>query len=147
MPRKSKWLLSAILLWSLSSCAPKPPDVPACEHMAQRFETDPVTGHLILSPSPTCMRAIDEPECGHCVYIVSGRELFLGENEKHRLNGKPWSVIRSQAVYLPAEESYAPLAAYIINACKKMGCSDEVSRFKIKLDFLDKVQKAGVQNP
>jgi hypothetical protein len=149
MPKKGKWQPFAILLGlliSVSACTPKPPDVPACEHMAQRLSTDPLTGHLLLSPSPTCLKQIGEPECGHCVFIVSGKELFLGESVGHLLKGKPWSKVRQQAVYLPAVESYAPLATYVINSCKKMGCSDDVDKFKIKLDSLNGVS-GSLSNP
>lgn len=132
----------AILSWLLiEGCAPQPPDVPACEHLNQRLAQDE-QGHLILHPSPTCFKQIGEPECGHCVYIVSGKELFLGEGKEHQLNGVPWSKVRQTSIYLPAKESYAPLATYIINACKKMNCSDDVTRFKVKLDSLNGVADA-----
>lgn len=88
------------------------------------------------------MKAIGEPECGHCVFIVSGKELFLGEKEPNLLNGKPWSKLRQQAVYLPAQESYAPLSTYIINACKKMGCNTDVDRFRVKLNSLSSLADA-----
>lgn len=139
MQNALRLLLLLILSASLIDCTPKPPDVPACEHLAQRLATDPVTGHLLLKPSPTCMKEIGEPECGHCVYIVSGRQLFIGELDPHKLNGKSWSKLRQQSVYLPAEESYKHLATYIINSCAKMGCSDDVTKFKIKLDSLSGV--------
>lgn len=132
------WLLG-ILSWCLISCTPKPPDVPTCEHLGQHLKTDPISGHLLLVPSPTCMKQIQEPECGHCVYIVSGKEMFLGETQGHWLNNKPWSKLRAQSIYLPAQESYAPLSTYIINACKKMDCSDEVEKFKVKLGALTEV--------
>lgn len=86
------------------------------------------------------MEKINEPECGHCVRIVSGEEFFVGESPDHWFNKKPWSLLRRQSVLLPAEESYAPLAAYVINSCKKMGCSHEVTRFKVKLDALSGIQ-------
>jgi hypothetical protein len=95
---------------------------------------NPVNGHIELRPSPTCMKHIGEPECGYGLYIISGREVYVGE--KTLFNGKPWSALKAQSVLLPAEESYSPLAAYIINACKKMNCSDQVTRFKVKLDAL-----------
>lgn len=79
------------------------------------------------------MEKIQEPECGHCVLIVSNAEFFVGENPEHFFNGKSWSQLRNESVYLPAKESYAPLAAYMINACKKNNCSSEVERFKVKL--------------
>lgn len=126
-----------LFAWLLSACTPKPPDVPACEHLRQRLSNDPVTGHLILSPSPTCEEKIGEPECGHCTYIMSGKEIFLGELPTHLLNGKKWSELRASSIYLPAVESYSPLATYIINSCKKMNCDSQVDRFKVKLDSLN----------
>lgn len=147
MLKKLRWLLFAILSWSLiSGCTPKPPDVPACEHMASHLAVDGSTGHMVWAPSPTCMKQIGEPECGHCVWIVSGKEAFIGEQKGHWLNGKTWSKIRSQSAYLPAAESYAPLATYIIDSCKKMGCSDDVTKFKVKLDSLNGVSGA-LSNP
>lgn len=142
MPKLNKCLLFAILSWSQINCAPKPPDVPACEHLGQRLTISPVSGNLLLTPSPTCLKKINEPECGHCVWIVSGKEQFIGEAPETHLNKKPWSKIKQQSIYLPAQESYAPLATYIINACKKMNCSNEVTKFKVKLDSLNGV--AGV---
>lgn len=136
MQKNVKWQLFATSLLLLNSCAPKPPNVPACEHLGQHLSSDPISGHLLLTPSPTCLHSVGEPECGHCVLIVTGEEFFIGENSPYLLNGKPWSKIRGEAVYLPAVESYAPLSAYIIDACKKMKCSDDVTRFKVKLDFL-----------
>lgn len=66
---------------------------------------------------------------------MSGREVYVGEKDK--LNGKPWSQLKMESVLLPATESYAPLAAYIINACKKSGCSKDIEKFKVKLDSLE----------
>jgi hypothetical protein len=137
-----KFLLSIILSLSLTNCTPKPPDVPVCEHLKQRLTTDPVTGHLILKASPVCMKEIGEVECGHCTYIVSGKEIYIGENEKFHLNKKPWSQLREESILMPAEESYAPVATYIINSCKKMNCSDDVTRFKVKLDSLNGIKGA-----
>lgn len=136
MQKKTKWKLFAISFALLSSCAPKPPDVPACKQLGLRQSIDPVSGHILLSPSPTCMEKIGEPECGYCVLIVSGKEIFIGEDEANRFNGKTWSGLKEESILLPAEESYARLSDYLINACKKMDCSEDVNRFKIKLDSL-----------
>jgi len=139
---KNVWTLFAILsLWSTSACTPKIPDVPACENLSEHLVTELTTGHLILVPSPACMKAIGERTCGHCVYIISGREVFVGEQEAHHLNKKPWSKLKNESVYLPAEEAYAPLATYIINACKKMGCNKDVERFRVRLGNLKSIQK------
>jgi hypothetical protein len=92
------------------------------------------------------MEKIKEPSCGHCVFIVSGKELFIGEKPEHYLDKKPWSTIVQTSVMLPAIESYSPLSKYIINSCKKMNCNDQVDRFKIKLDSLNGV-KGAIENP
>lgn len=166
----------AILLCLATSCS-QPPDAPACEHLSQRISTDPVTGHIVLTPSPTCTLMMGEAECGHCTWIISGQERFLGEVHKQiplralvdtgkkDANGnpvldwaiqkdntgatimvstwlndlKPWSQVRRESIYLPAEESYAPLSAYIINQCKKSNCNAQVDAFKVKLGVLSTV--------
>lgn len=130
----------------LSACAPKPPDVFVFEYLAQHLANDPATGHLLLTPSPACMKQIQEVECGHGVSIVSGTEIFIGEEKAHWFKNKPWSQIKRESVYVPAVESYAPLAAYIIDSCKKMKCSDQVDAFRIKLDSLNGIPGA-VANP
>lgn len=137
-----KWLLSILSFALLANCAPKPPDVPVCEKLTQRLAKDPETDHLILRPSPTCMKKIGEAECGHCTYIVSGKEIFVGEDKKYHLNGKPWSQITRESIVVPAVESYAPLAEYVINACKKMKCDKDVERFKLKVDSLNGINDA-----
>lgn len=82
------------------------------------------------------MEKIKEPECGRGVSIVKGEEIFIGELDGHLFNGKKWSEIRSESIYIPAKESYSPLAAYIIDQCKAANCEDDVDRFKVKLDSL-----------
>lgn len=139
--------LSIILFVLLiSACTPSPPDVPVCANLTQHLGTDPVSGHLILKASPTCMAQIGEVECGHCTYVISGKEIFVGELPTHLLNGKTWSKIKTQSILLPAVESYAPLATYVIDACQKMNCSSQVAGFKIKLDSLNGIS-ALLQNP
>lgn len=139
MPNKLRWLLLVISFASLISCTPKPPDVPTCEHLPQHLGTDPITGHMVLKPSPDCMAQIGEPECGHCVTIMTGAVSFIGENAPHLLNGKKWSEVRTSAIYLPAKESYEPLAKYIIDSCKVMNCSAEVTKFKVRVSALQVV--------
>ncbi len=137
MLSKLKWWLFATSSWFLiSGCTPKPPDVFVFEYLAQHLSTDPTTQHLILTPSPTCIEKISEPECGHGVSVVLGAEVFVGEAKEHWFKGKPWSQLKQEAVYCPAEECYAPLSQYIINSCEKMHCNDQVAKFKIKLDAL-----------
>lgn len=131
-----RWSLLAILFVLLTNCTAKPPDVPVCEHMGQRLATDPATGHLILKASPTCMKQIAEVECGHCIYIISGKEIFVGEDPKYQLDKKPWSKLRQESIMVPSVESYAPLSTYIINACKQMNCNNDVDKFRVKLGSL-----------
>ncbi len=137
MLKPLKCTLFTILFCSLISCATKPPDVPVFENMQQRLSTDPVSGHLVLTASPTCMKYIGEPECGHGVYIVSGRQIIIGELPGHLLNGKKWSELKAQSIYVPAKESYAPLSTYMINSCKKMNCDSQIDAYKVKLDSLN----------
>jgi hypothetical protein len=133
--RRLKLSLSLSLLL-LSACVSVPPDVPVFEHLSQRLATDPLTGHMILRPSPVCAKEIGEPECGHGVFLMSGKQFFVGEEKVHWFNGKPWSQLKRESVIVPAEESYAPLATYIINSCAQAHCNDQVSRFKVRLDEL-----------
>ena len=131
---KMKFVIFVSLLWLLPSCATPPPNVPACKHLPQRLWEDPETKRLELRASPACWKAIKEPECGYCVRIVDGGEIWIGE--KMLYNNKPWSQIREEAIILPAEESYAPLSTHIINSCKRLNCSKDATRFKVKLDRL-----------
>lgn len=144
MLKKLKLLLSVLSLpLLLSGCLGDDAikDVPACEDLQQWLHKDPVTKHLLLEPSPKCMSEIGEPECGHCVWIVSRKEKFVGEKEKNWLNKKPWSQLKAESVYLPAEESYGPLLTGAINACKKMNCNDQVTRLRVKLNVLNLLEK------
>jgi len=143
-----KMLKFALIATSLllAACVPKPPDVFVFEQLSQRVSTDPTTGHVLVTPSPTCMKQVGEAECGHGISIMTGREIFVGEAKGHWYANKPWSQLREESAYLPAVESYAPLAAYIIDSCKKMNCSDQVTRFKVKLDSLNGI-KGAMANP
>ena len=139
-PNKKKLLPSLILCLSLASCSTvQPPDVPVCEALNQHMVTDPSNGHLVLKGSPACLKQIGEPECGHCAMIVSGKEIYVGEKPDHLFNKKPWSQLKRESVFVPAVESYAPLATYIINSCKENNCNDQVDRFKIRLDSLSSI--------
>lgn len=91
---------------------------------------------MILLPSPICMEMIGEFECGHGVFIMSRDEIWVGENKAHWFNGKPWSQLKRESVFVPAVESYAPLSQYIINSCAQNNCNDQVNRFKVQLDEL-----------
>lgn len=143
MPKLSKLrlmrsLCSFVLL--CSACSPNIPDVYVFESLDQYLATDPTTGHLVLKPSPACMAKINEVACGHGVAIVSGTEIYVGELPGNQFSGKSWGVLKAESVYLPAQESYAPLITYIINACKKMNCSSVVGGFTTKLNTLGALQ-------
>lgn len=92
------------------------------------------------------MQKIEEPSCGHGVSIMTGREVFVGNQTAHYFNGKSWGALQEESVYVPAVESMAPLETYIINSCKKMGCNDNVDQFKVKLNSLNGIQGA-IVNP
>lgn len=142
-----------LMLWSFSlircTTMSPPPDVPVCEHYAQFLSKDPKSGHDLLLPSPKCMDKIGEPECGHCTFIMTSREIFIGEKPEHQYHEKPWSQLRRESVLVPAVEGYAPLSAYIINNCEKFNCSGDVQRFKIKLDGLNGIEDVikGIPDP
>ena len=117
-----------------------PPDVPIFEKYSQRVSTDLITGHVLMKPSPLCMEKISEPECGHGKFIMSGKEIYVGEKPEHFYNGKPFSQLDRESMKCPAKECYAPLTAFIINTCEKFNCSEDVQKFKIKLDGLDGIK-------
>lgn len=126
--------LSIALCALLASCKslPPPPDIYVFGDLKTYMTKDPVTGHVLLKPNPVCVKKIGEPECGHGISIVTGKEVYIGE--KVLFNKKKWSDLRTQSILLPAEESYAPLATYLINSCKKFDCSEDITKFKIKID-------------
>lgn len=136
---KQKYLLLIVLLGLQISCV-KPPNVPVCENLTQHLFVDLVTQHLVLTPSPTCLDKIKEPECGHCTFIMDGTEIYVGESTLY--NKKKWSEIKQESIYVPAIESYAPLKTYIINSCKKMKCDSQVDAFRIKIDSLNGINGA-----
>ena len=107
------------------------PDVPACRDIPSRVVNR--EGRVFVEASPLCWEHTQELSCGHCVYIKSGREVFVGESEKTRLFGKKWSELRDQSVLLPAAESYAPLSVYLINSCKRLKCDGSVEKFLVKI--------------
>jgi hypothetical protein len=82
------------------------------------------------------MEKIGEFECGHGVYILSGKEVWVGENPKHFFNKKSWSQLKRESMIVPAIESGAPILTYIINTCAQNHCNDAVDRYKIQLDEL-----------
>ena len=144
-PRKKNWTLFIILCVLPISCAIKPPDVVVCKSLQKHLLYDADDNRLIQKPSPTCHKQIKEPECGACTYIVSGRKKYIGNKKENHFNGKSWKQIKEQSILVPAEESYAPLATYIINSCKKANCDKDVNRFKIKVESLEKMQQLDEQ--
>lgn len=146
---KSLLLLSSLCLL-LSSCAGlQPPDVPGCTPLNSKLVNwhPPMTpatraDGLVYRPNPVCMAEIGEGDCGKCVFTISEKPIYVGDKPEHHFNKKPWSQLRKKCVLLPAAESYAPLKAFFINACKQMGslgaCKD-IAKWRVKLDSLDSV--------
>lgn len=132
MQKKQRLRLFAILFCSLMpSCATVPPDAPAFHELEERIEYDPITNHVFKRPSPECEKAIQEPSCGYGVYMISGKEVFIGNAKGHDLNGKTWDQIKAESVLLPAQESFAPLADYVINSCEQTHCNEQIDRFRV----------------
>jgi hypothetical protein len=87
------------------------------------------------------MEQIKERECGACTYTVTQRKKYIGEKKENWFNGKPWSQLRKESILVPAEESYAPMVAHIINSCKARGCDKEITKFKVKIDSMEKIRE------
>lgn len=130
--------LSSLLIL-LSSCT-RPPDVPACRPLTQRVvEHRDEFGIPVRSfeANPMCVKQIGEPACGYCVWTISSKVQYVGENPKWHLFKKPWSKILSEMVLMPSE-SYAQMKSYIIKNCKKHNdCNQDIDKWRIKLDSLD----------
>lgn len=92
------------------------------------------------------MAQISEMACGHGVSIMTGAEIYVGDAAQHLYKGKPWSALKAESVYVPAVESYAPLATYLINTCKRFNCNTELDAFRVKLNSLNGVAGA-ISNP
>lgn len=73
---------------------------------------------------------------------MSGKEIFVGELPEHLYSGKKASELMNESVFLPAKESYAPLATALINFCKKTNCNSDVTKFKVRLNTLQPVANA-----
>ena len=78
----------------------------------------------------------------HGVFIVSKKEVFVGEKPEHFYNKKPGSQLLNESVHLPAVESYAPVIKYIINSCASSGCNKDVDRFRVVLPTIDGITGA-----
>lgn len=92
------------------------------------------------------MKAIGEAECCHFVFVISKKEFFVGEKPEHLFNGKTCSQFMNESVHCPAKECYAPLSKYVINSCEKMGCNDQVDRFRVVLPSVDGIADSS-KNP
>lgn len=90
-------------------------------------------------PNPTCLKEVGEMSCGFCVWTISQKSQFVGEGDKYKLNGKPWSQIKREMIGMPLE-SYAKFKAFTINMCKKTNdCSKDIDKWRVKLDSLDSI--------
>ncbi len=135
---KQLLIMSLVILYALqlSGCM-APPDIPACRSLETREETKevPDIGRVTLDrPNPTCIKEINEATCGYCVWTISDKKQYVGENKKTWLYGKPWSQVLRESVLLPAE-SYAEAKAFVINECKKTNdCNKDIDHWRVKLD-------------
>lgn len=135
----------------LSSCAYTPwikenvPDEPICRHLDERVTKKIIAGkeYTLRRENPRCMKAIGEGRCGYCVWTVSDKEQYVGEEWNHLLQvgkkKKKWSTIQAEAMTVPAE-TQAASKAFAINICKiTNACADQIDRWRIKLDALDSI--------
>ena len=136
-----KWLLLVVLSNLLTSCAVQPPDVVILTELNEHIGIDPITGHTILRPSPTCFEKIQELNCLYGVYTMSGKEVFIGNNPVNYFNGKSATQIKEESILMPAVESYSPMVTYIINSCKALNCNSDVTKFKVKIDSLNSIKR------
>lgn len=121
MHSAKKCLLFPILFGLASCLTTDPPDVIVCQALTPRTTTDPATGHSILSAStPACEAKGEFGECGHCVYIVSGKDLIVGERPENRFSGKSWQELKLGSIIVPATDSYEPLITYLSNGCRNV---------------------------
>jgi len=130
--------LTALLL---SSCVSVPPDGPVCRPLVERvIEQKDAFGVVtkIVRPNPKCMKSCGEARCGYCVWMMSDRTQYVGEDKKFWLYGKPWSQIQQEATVVPSE-FMARLNAHMIKACKESGCDQQVNKWRVKWDSLDSI--------
>ena len=138
-------LLLSVSFVFLVSCSVKPPDGPICRELKVIIEKKdvPNIGPIVWErPNPLCMEKISESTCGYCVWTVSNKVQFVGDKPETYLYKKSWSQIKTEAVVVPSE-FYADVKGAFINMCKKYKeCSDEIARWRIKLDSIDSVKDA-----
>lgn len=153
--RLTKRLLILLISLSSTGCKMYPTiktdvaDVPICRVLHTKTETKdvPNIGKVsIQRPNPKCMKEIGEPFCGYCVWTVSDKFQYVGNEWNHLLQlGKKKKTINTvieEAGIIPAE-STAAIKASVIIICKNTGaCSQEVDRWRVKLDSLDSVGDA-----
>lgn len=133
---KNLLILSSLIL---SACV-KVPDIAICRdlHSKKIVEKDSLGNeNITIKSNPVCMKEINESRCGLCVYTVSGKTQFVGEDTQYLLNGKPWSEVRLSGVLLPAD-SYVKVKEFIINTCKKSGdCQKDLVKWRTNIKSLD----------
>lgn len=127
----------------LTSCT-SPPDGPGCRSLTPKVTIAkddfgiPVT---TVTSNPVCQKQIGEPACGYCVWSISEKEQYIGEQKEHWLDGQPWSQILAESITLPVK-TYVAVKTYIIDNCKNNSdCNKNISKWRIKLDALDSVGK------
>ena len=140
----------------LSACTTMPwikedvPDVPMCRPLENKTSKTIKDGKefVLTRVNPKCAK-LGEERCGYCVWTVSDRKQFVGDQWNHllevksskdgKIRKKKWSTIQAEGLLIPAE-SQAWSKAFAINICNKSNmCSSEIDRWRVKLDALDSV--------
>lgn len=120
----------------LSGCL-SPPDILVCRDLPERkIETRDEFGviNITIKENPVCIKEIKEPRCGYCVWTITKKPMYVGNNPEHQFAKKTWSEIRSTSVLLPLD-SYVAIKRFINNSCKKHGdCRDDLGDWQNALD-------------
>lgn len=131
--------LSAILFALLASgCGIRPPDVPMCRDLPRisiitkdAFGVDTET----IRPNPVCAKQIRESTCGECVWTISDKTQYVGENPNTWLDGEPWSKVKPASVLVPPK-SQAKQKKFVLEICKKYpdNCEAQIPRWRVRAD-------------
>lgn len=131
-----------LFVFLLSGCEIRPPDGPVCRELKPIvIETPDAFGVItkLIRPNPVCAQKIRESTCGECVWTVSDRVQFVGENNQHWLDGDPWSVVKSRALLMPPK-TQAKQKKFVLDICKKYpsNCDSAIPRWRVKVDQIFK---------
>ena len=83
---------------------------------------------------PGCVETIPDEE-GMCFNLLSNKE-FLVNNTNSLFNGRTWLQVKTKSIIFPAQESYRPLKAWILDECHVAKNCGNISGKLQKVDIL-----------